>query len=320
MNEIKITDINGIHIGQVENAEGGTGCTVIVCPEGMSAGVDVRGGGPASRETELLNGRANADKIHALVLGGGSAFGLDAAGGVMKCLEEKGIGYDVGVTRVPLVCQSDIFDLTVADVFARPDTAMGYEAARMALENENYQDGNFGAGCGATVGKICGMERCMKTGIGSYALQEGELIVGAVVVVNAFGDVYDHETGQKIAGVLNENLDGFDDAEKILLQKIGEVRDKFTGNTTIGAIITNAGFDKVKLGKIAAMGQNGLARTIRPVHSTADGDTVYALSVGELEADIDAIGTLATEVMCRAIRNAVNHADSAYGYPSAGDL
>ena len=320
MQEIKITDINEIKIGQAEDREGGTGCTVIVCPEGMRAGVDVRGGGPASRETELLSGRANADMIHALVLAGGSAFGLNAAGGVMDLLEERGIGYDVMVTKVPLVCQSDIFDLTVADVHARPDSAMGREAARMALDEQNYRDGNFGAGCGATVGKICGMERCMKTGIGSYAVKIGDLVVGAIVVVNALGDVFDFETGRKIAGLLNESLDGFDDTEKMLYEKIAQARDKFTGNTTIGAIITNAGFDKVKLGKIAAMGQNGLARSIRPVHTTADGDTVYALSVGEIEADIDAIGTLASDVMCRAIRNAVMSAEGAYGYPSAGEI
>ncbi|MCR4883470.1 MAG: P1 family peptidase, partial [Clostridiales bacterium] len=182
-----ITAIRQIRIGQVENEEAGTGCTVLVCPEGMQAGVDVRGGGPASRETPLLSPLMSAQAIHAITLAGGSAFGLGAAGGVMNCLEERGIGLDVGVTRVPLVVQSDIFDLTVGDPHVRPDEAMGYEAAKLALEAPNYRDGNYGAGCGATVGKAAGMERCMKSGIGSYALQIGEVQIGAVVVVNALG-------------------------------------------------------------------------------------------------------------------------------------
>ena len=189
--EISINDIGSVAIGQTENAEAGTGCTVFISKDGMAAGLDVRGGGPASRESELLDPLAAASGIHAIVLSGGSAYGLGAADGVMKYLEEKNIGYDTGVARVPLVAQSDLFDLSVGDGSVRPDADMGYEAARIAMESPNYKDGNYGAGCGATVGKIAGMDTCMKTGIGSYAIKIGDLKIGAVVAVNALGDVYD---------------------------------------------------------------------------------------------------------------------------------
>ena len=202
MREIPVTDIGVIRIGQTENAPAGTGLTVFIAENGMRAGLDVRGGGPASRESQLLNPLMAAQVIHAIVLSGGSAFGLGAANGVMEYLEERGYGYDVGVTKVPLVAQSDIFDLTVGDPFVRPDRDMGYEAARIAFEAPNYKDGNYGAGCGATVGKLLNMDYCMKSGIGSYALQTGDLKIGAVVVVNALGDVYDWKTGRQIAGLL----------------------------------------------------------------------------------------------------------------------
>ena len=209
MQVISIKDFSEIRIGNAQNITGGTGCTVILSENGMCAGLDVRGGGPASRESELLKPLASAQEIHAVLLGGGSAFGLDAAGGVMQFLEEKGIGFDVGVTRVPLVCQSDIFDLTVADPHCRPDQAMGYKACENAYLN-NYQDGNFGAGTGATVGKFRGMDFCMKSGIGSYALQIGELKVGAIVVVNALGDICDYHNGQIVAGMLCDDRKSFE--------------------------------------------------------------------------------------------------------------
>lgn len=187
--EINVKSIKNIKIGQTENVSAGTGCTVILAENGMAAGLDVRGGGPASRESELMNPLAAAQEIHGIVLAGGSAFGLDAAGGVMQYLEERGIGFDVGVTKVPLVCQADLFDLTVGDMSVRPDKAMGYQACVNA-EKGNYRDGCYGAGCGATVGKFAGMDYCMKSGIGSYAVQIGSLQVGAVVAVNALGDIY----------------------------------------------------------------------------------------------------------------------------------
>lgn len=321
--EISILEIKGIKIGQSENQAAGTGCTVFLSETGMRAGLDVRGGGPASRESELLNPLAAAQVIHAIVLAGGSAYGLGAADGVMKYLEEKGIGFEVGPSlKVPLVCQSDLFDLTVGDPYIRPDKAMGYDACLRAEENGtgNYRDGNFGAGCGATVGKFAGMDYCMKSGIGSYAVQIGELQVGAVAAVNALGDIYDWKTGQKIAGLLAEDRKTFRSTEELMYASTEIVENKFTGNTTIGVIITNGKFEKASLCKIAGMAHDGYARSIRPVHTTADGDSIYAVSVGDVEADQDLTGVLAAEVMSEAIIRAVMSAEGAYGYPGVRDL
>ena len=321
--EISIQEIKGIKIGQSENQAAGTGCTVFLSETGMRAGLDVRGGGPASRESELLNPLAAAQVIHAIVLAGGSAYGLGAADGVMKYLEEKGIGFEVGPSlKVPLVCQSDLFDLTVGDPYIRPDKAMGYDACLRAEENGtgNYRDGNFGAGCGATVGKFAGMDYCMKSGIGSYAVQIGELQVGAVAAVNALGDIYDWKTGKKIAGLLAEGRKTFRSTEELMYASTEIVENKFTGNTTIGVIITNGKFEKASLCKIAGMAHDGYARSIRPVHTTADGDSIYAVSVGDVEADQDLTGVLAAEVMSEAIIRAVMSAEGAYGYPGVRDL
>ena len=320
MKEIPIEEVAPVRIGQVENAEAGTGCTVFLCEEGMRAGLDVRGGGPASREPMLLHPLTAAEKIHAIVLAGGSAFGLAAADGVMALLEERGIGYDVGVTCVPLVVQSDLFDLTVGDVFARPDAEMGRRAVQQALSAPNYRDGNYGAGCGATVGKIAGMATCMKTGMGSFALQAGELKVGAVVALNALGDVFDPDTGRQIAGLLTEEKTALRSTTAYMVRDTGIVENKFTGNTTLAVVLTNASFRKAELCKIAGMAHDGLARMIRPVHTSADGDSIYAVSVGELRADRDLVGTLAAEAVSRAIVRAVTSAESAYGYPSAKEL
>ncbi len=320
MHEISVTEIENISIGQTENAEAGTGLTVFISPEGMAAGLDVRGGGPASRESELLKPMAAAQVVHAIVLSGGSAFGLGAGNGVMQYLEEHGIGFDVAVTKVPLVVQSDLFDLTVGDPFVRPDAAMGYEAAKLAMEAPNYRDGNYGAGCGATVGKFGGMETCMKSGIGSYAIQIGDLKIGAVVAVNAIGDIYDWKTGEKIAGLLTEDKTAFRDTTELLTQSIEVKENRFVENTTLGVIITNAQFDKSRLCKIAGMAHDGYARSIRPVHTSVDGDSIYAVSVGNVSADQDLVGTLAAQVMSEAILRAVYSAKSAYGFPAVKDL
>lgn len=320
MKEISITEIGPIRIGQTENREAGTGCTVFISETGMRAGLDVRGGGPASRESQLLNPLTAAQKIHGIVLAGGSAFGLSAAGGVMKYLKERDIGFDVGVTKVPLVAQSDIFDLTVARPDVYPDEAMGYEAARTAFEAPNYRDGNFGAGCGATVGKLLGMERAMKTGIGSYAVGIGELRIGAVTVLNALGDVFDWKNGERIAGMLTEDKKAFADSPEEMRKSIEKVSNRFVGNTTLSVIITNARFHKGSLCKIAGMGHDGYARSIRPVHTSLDGDSIYAVSIGEIEADREVVGLLAAEVVSEAIIRAVNSAESAYGFPAARDL
>ncbi|MBQ3390186.1 MAG: P1 family peptidase [Firmicutes bacterium] len=317
---ISINQIEGIRIGQAENSAAGTGCTVLICEKGMSAGLDVRGGGPASRDSRLLDPLTAAHAIHAVVLAGGSAFGLDAASGVMDYLEEHDIGYDVSVTKVPLVVQSDLFDLTVGDKTVRPDRAMGYEAARNAMEAPNYKDGNYGAGCGATVGKLGGMETCMKSGIGSYSVQIGPLQIGAVAAVNALGDIYDWKTGRKVAGLRTPDGKGFRDSVELMKGNIDVHENKYVENTTLGAIITNAAYTKSQLCKIAGMAHNGYARSIRPVHTSADGDSIYALSVGEVSADQDLVGTLAAEVLSEAILRAVQSAETAYGYIAAKDL
>lgn len=319
LKEIPITEFENLKIGNSENAEAGTGCTVFIFEKGAPAGLDVRGGGPASEESELLKPTAAAQEIHAIVLGGGSAFGLEAASGVRAYLEEKGIGFEVGVTRVPLVCQSSLFDLTVGDGFVRPDKAMGYEACKNA-ESGNYKDGNYGAGTGATVGKWKGMEFCMKAGIGSYAVELGELRIGAVVAVNALGDIYDWKDGSKVAGLLSEDRKSFLDSEEEIFRMREVVENKFTGNTTIAVVFTNAKFDKTRLCKIAGMAHDGYARSIRPVHTTADGDSIYAVSLGQVEADQDMVGTLGARVISEAILRAVENAESAYGYPCAREL
>lgn len=318
MQEISILDFDHLKIGSAENRDAATGCTVLLLGEnGAPVGLDVRGGGPASRESELLKPVAAAQVIHAILLAGGSAFGLDAAGGVMRYLEERGIGFDVGVTKVPLVCQSCLFDLTVGAVHTRPDAAMAYEACRNA-ETGNYRDGSYGAGTGATVGKLMGMDHCMKSGIGSYAVQVGELKVGALVAVNALGDIYDWRSGQKVAGLHNGDGKTFLDSETVAFSAYEPHDNKFVDNTTLGVVLTNAKFSKTSLCKIAGMAHDGYARAIRPVHTTADGDTIYAVSLGEVAADQDVVGAMGAQVMAEAILRAVRAAEPAYGLPAAG--
>lgn len=320
MNEIPITDIQPVRIGQVEDAEAATGCTVLICENGMRTGLDVRGGGPASRESQLLNPLMAAQTIHAIVLSGGSAYGLGAANGVMEYLEAHGIGYDTGFALVPLVAQSDIYDLSVGSSAVRPDAAMGYEATRLAMEAPNYRDGNYGAGCGASVGKIAGMDTAMKTGIGSYAVQIRDLKLGAIVVLNALGDVYDWKTGAQIAGLLTEDKTALRSTMDYMKSSVQVVENKFTGNTTLAVVITNARFDKAQLCKIAGMAHDGYARSLNPVHTSADGDSIYTVSVGDVAADQDLVGALAAEVVSEAIIRATYSAQSAYGLPSAADL
>lgn len=320
MCEIPVTDVCPVCIGQTEDVGAATGCTVVIAPEGMCVGLDVRGGGPASRESQLLNPMMAARQIHAIVLAGGSAYGLGAANGVMQYLEEHGVGYDTGFALVPLVAQSDIYDLSVGDSSVRPDETMGYEAARLAMEAPNYQDGNHGAGCGATVGKFAGMDYCMKSGIGSYAIRNGELKIGAIVVVNALGDIFDWRTGTQIAGMLSEDRAGLRSTSEYMRSSYAVIENKFTGNTTLGVVFTNARFDKAQLCKIAGMAHDGYARSINPVHTSADGDSIYAVSVGTIDADQDLVGTLAAEVISEAIIRAVTNTDGAYGHPAARDL
>lgn len=324
MKEISILDLPNIKIGHATDPEGGTGCTVLLFGEhGAPTAVDVRGGGPASRETELLSPVTHADRIHAVLLSGGSAFGLDAAGGVMNYLEERNIGVDTGIAKVPLVCESCIFDLVVGSPKARPGIAMGYEACRNAetMKKENpFPEGNVGAGTGATVGKYRGLQQMMKSGLGTYAVQIGDLQVAALVVVNAMGDIFDPAAGKQIAGLLTSDQTGFLSTEEAMYEDYAPIENLFTGNTTIGIILTNAAFRKTELMKIASMAHNGYARTICPVHTMADGDSIYAASLGTVPADLNIVGTLSAKVMEQAVLRAVFHAESAYGLPAAKDF
>lgn len=320
MKEISLFDIGNVRIGNAQDKEHGTGCTVLICPDGVPCGVDIRGGGPASRESALLDPRAAAERFHAVLLSGGSAYGLNAAGGVMAYLEEHDIGFDTVVCKVPLVLASCIYDLGCG-ANVRPDAAMGY-AACVAAETNNAREGNEGAGTGATVGKCCGSAYRMKSGLGMYAVETNGLKVGAIVAVNALGDVI-NEDGTILAGMRHESGKGFADSRRVLLEEYGKrdtlfsqrYRQAMATNTTIGAVLTNAVFDKAKLGKIAAMASNGLVRSIRPVNTTADGDSIYALSVGSIHGELNTVGALSAYVMEKAIRRAVMMADSAYGIP-----
>ncbi len=321
MKEIDFCAIGGFSLGHAANETAATGCSVLLFDALAPAGVAIRGGGPASRETPLLDPLAAAEGLHALLLSGGSAFGLDAAGGVMQYLEGQGIGFDVGVTKVPLVCQSCIFDLTVGDCFTRPDAAMAIAACNAANRSETRM-GNVGAGMGASVGKYRGMACAMKGGLGMAAVQVGDVKLGAIVVVNALGDVFDIDTGAQIAGLRTADGGALCSTEAAFYADMAKPQNLFTGNTTIGAVLTNAQFSKAELCKIASMAHNGYARAIRPVHTTADGDSIYALSVGDAPctADINIIGTLAAEVMARAIARGVRAAKAFDDLPCAQDF
>lgn len=319
MKEIKITDIKGIKIGHAQDIAGATGCTVIICEKGAWAGADVRGGAPASRETELLKSENMVEQIHAVMLSGGSAYGLDAAAGAMQYLEEKGVGFYVGVGVVPIVCGAALFDLVVGDPKSRPDKAMGYAACDAAYKYEP-EDGNVGAGTGASIGKFLGIGRMMKSGLGIYAVQAGEVQCAAVVAVNALGDVFNPETGEQIAGLLNEEKTGLTSTVSAMYDEIGRGRNVFSGNTTLGCVITNAKLTKTQCNKLASIAHNGYARAIRPVHTSADGDTIFVLATGETEVGADGLGALATEVMAKAIVNAVIKAKPAYGLKASCDF
>ncbi len=315
LREISITEIGSIKIGHAQNLEQATGCTVILCEKGAPTGVDVRGGGPASRESALLNPLAANEGVHGVLLSGGSAFGLDAAGGVMRYLAERNIGFPVGDVVVPIVCQSCIFDLQLA-ANAHPDQEMAYEACKNAEKNMPAQ-GNVGAGTGATVGKLLGPAGMMNSGLGIYAAAVGDLKMGAVVAVNALGDIYDYRTNRKLAGLCDPKTGSFLDSEETMYAMQEQLALNPHANTTIGAVITNAAFTKTQLAKIAGMAHNGYARSIRPVHTTADGDTIYAMSAGEVRADINVAGTLAARVISEAVKRAVLEAGPMYGLKCA---
>jgi len=312
LEHVNITDIPGIKIGNAEDLTGGTGCTVVLCEKGGVAGVDVRGGAPGTRETDLLDPIKMMDRIHGIMLAGGSAFGLDAAAGVMEYLEKKGIGFDVGITKVPIVSAAVLFDLMVGDYRCRPDKEMGYRACVNA-ENGRFSEGSVGAGTGATVGKILGMKNAMKGGLGSYCIKIGSLYVGALVAVNCFGDVVDPDSGEILAGAYSLENNNFVNTEKLIMEQKLVDDNPFAGNTTIGVIITNGKLTKSEANKVASTAHNGYARSIRPVHTMYDGDTVFALSTGEVEADVNQIGVLAVKAIEQAVVNGVKKAAPLFG-------
>jgi L-aminopeptidase/D-esterase-like protein len=319
--EIKITEIAGFRFGNAESRELGTGCTAVICEGGASAGLDLRGGGPATRETALLDLATQAQEIHALMLCGGSAFGLAAADGAMQFLRERQIGFNTGFGRVPLVPAAAIFDLVVGERQAFPDAAMGYQACERAFTGADFQPGCYGAGTGATVGKFSGPARMMKSGLGLASQQIGELQCGAVVVVNALGEVINPNDGRPLAGMLSADGTKLASTCDEMYPLIGSGRELWGAtNTTIGCIVTNAKTNKAGAKRLAMGGHNGLIRAIRPVGTSADGDAVFSMNSGQVTADIDILATLAAEVMTNAIINAVCTAEPLYGLKTAQDF
>ena len=317
---IRLSQIEGFRTGHAQDPEHATGCTAIICEKGAWAGVDVRGGSPASRETELLRPENTAQQIHCVMLSGGSAYGLEAGDGAMEFLEEKGIGFDVGIGRVPIVCGASLFDLELVSSRVRPDKKMGYEACQNAWSKKEPAEGNAGAGTGATVGKFYNTERMMKCGIGIWAGQIGDVKCGAVVAVNALGDVVDYETGRILAGLLNEDHTGFADTRQCMYQELQKTRDLWSGNTTIGCVITNAKLDKNQCRKAAVIAHDGYAQTIRPAHCTVDGDTLFVMASGQVEVAPDAFYAMASEAVARAVNRAALCAAPAYGLKAASDF
>lgn len=327
-----ITQIPGILAAHATNVDGGTGCTVIVCERGAAGAVDVRGGAPATRETDLLRPEETVDKLHAVVLSGGSAYGLAASCGVAEALEEAGIGLDVGVGLVPIVSGACLFDLAIGDPATRPTAADGAEATRAALRKRACAPalraplarGNVGAGTGCSVGKMAGPARSMKTGLGEAVRCAGKLVCGAVAAVNACGDVCDPTSGVPLAGVLDEGGTHILSSTQAILSLAPMPLDAHTPtprtNTTISCVVTNARLSKAQATKVAQMAADAYAHAIRPVHTTNDGDTVFVMSTGEVDAPVDVVGVLATEALESAIADAATSATSAYGLKAARDI
>ena len=312
-----LCDVPGVLVGHATDREGLTGCTAVLFEDPYAVvGVDVRGSSPGTRETDRLAPTGTVRRTHALLLTGGSAFGLAAADGVVRFLEERGVGLDVGVARIPLVSAAVLFDLVVGSPVARPDPVMGYEAASSA-KSWDFPQGSVGAGTGATVGKVLGMQHAMKGGLGSASVElDGGLVVAALAAVNAFGDIRDPETGRALAGPRLE--DGtIGDTVELLPEAASRVR--WTENTTLGIVATNAGLSKSAAHKVAQMAHHGLARVIYPVHTTVDGDVVFAASAGSLDAATDVVGAWGARVMQEAILRAVRSAEEVEGIPSASE-
>jgi L-aminopeptidase/D-esterase-like protein len=323
-----ITDVPGIEAGHAQDDQALTGVTVILCRKGAVGGVDVRGSAPGTRETDLLDPVNSVEKVHAITLAGGSAFGLDAASGVVRWLEEQGIGFNTGAARVPIVPAAILYDLALGRADVRPDAAMGYAAAAAARTGA-LAEGNVGAGTGASVGKIFASAGAMKAGFGTASLAlGGGVIVGAAAAVNAFGDVIDPKSGQIIAGTrparvgpLRLGGDGrFADTLRVMQTFTGRqiMRLASARNTVLAVVAANVRFNKAQTTKMAQMAQDGLARTVRPAHTMMDGDTVFALATGGRREDVSTVGAYAAEALALAIVRAVQMAKPAGGLPGLG--
>ncbi|MDZ4339731.1 MAG: P1 family peptidase [candidate division NC10 bacterium] len=310
-----ITAVEGIRVGHASDFTACTGCTVILCEAGAVAGVDVRGWASGTRELDALAPQHLVTEIHGLLLAGGSAFGLEAAAGVMRYLEERGIGFDVGVTRVPIVPGAILFDLGIGDFRVRPDAAMGYRACEAAVRGK-VEEGSVGVGTGATVGKLFGVRHAMKGGVGTASIElKGGLRVGALAAVNAFGDVRDRATGAILAGARDPDTGKL--ADTVAQMKQGRSRRAFyVQSTTLAVIATNARLTKAEAILVARMGQGGLTRMIAPVHTAFDGDVLFALATGDVEGDVNLVGQAGAETVAEAVLRAVKTATSLGGIPA----
>ncbi len=323
-----ITDVPGIEVGSAQNDEALTGCTVVLTRKGAVAGVDVRGSAPGTRETDLLKPTNLVEKVHAIVLAGGSAFGLDAATGVMRYLDEHKIGFNTGIARVPIVPAAILFDLGVGNKNVRPDAEMGYRACTVASK-QRPAEGNVGAGTGASVGKLYGPALAMKTGLGTASIKVAGIVVGALVAVNPFGDIVDPADGSIVAGLRSGKLGPLQVGGKQEFADTVEMMKKLPGgsalgfatkaNTVIGVVATSAKLTKAEATKVAQMAQDGVARTTRPAHTMVDGDTIFALSTGNRASNVTLVGALAADVIARAILRGALLARSAGGLPGRGD-
>ncbi len=310
-----ITDVPGIRVGHAQNLDAARGVTVIMCETAKTAGVDVRGGSPGTRETDCLSPINMVPAPHAIYFSGGSAFGLAGAGGVMRYFRDRKIGFNAWGNIVPIVSGAVIFDLTVGDPLAYPDEAMGYTACENA--GLDVPQGVVGAGTGALIGWAGGLSQRMKGGLGTASATSGNLIVGALVVVNCWGNVFDPQTGELLAGTTNTAGDGLlDGYEELKAKQAGYAPSNkgLTTHTTIGVVATNAILSKPMATRMAMMAHDGFARSINPSHTAGEGDSIFALATGEVESDINIVGSMAADTMARAIAKAIRASKSAYGY------